>query len=380
MKIKYLFELALLIIFLSSCKNTEDFQDMVYFTGTERNPAMKIAVEGPTSYALSVTSSCKVESDLNVKLRLAPELIEQYNKLNGTICEPLPQNSYNLSENTLVISAGKFTSEKTLLNITSIADFKDGITYCIPVRIESAEGGLPILEASKVAYVVINKTIITHALDLKRKTYFTVDGFQKEETLKAVPKVSMEARVCMNSFMGSKPYISTVMGIEENFLLRFGDVTIDKSQFQLAGGGREVTAPMQFALKTWYHLAVVYDGSSAKIYINGELSATKTGLSGTINLTDPVSGGFHIGYSAGGRLLDGAISEVRVWTKALSKAEIENNMCIVNIDSKDPDLLAYWRFNEGEGKDIKDWSGNGYDLQSSKGVELDWIEGVRCPE
>lgn len=380
MKTRYLAVLVLFAAILSSCKEADDFQDVLYFTGTEKSPAMKIAVEGPTSYALSVTASCKTETDVRAHLKCAPELVEQYNEQNNTLYKPLPTGSYNLSSEELVIPAGKFVSDKTMFNITSTDAFKEGVSYCMPIRIEHAEGGLPVLETSRIAYVVVNKTIITYALDLKKVVSFNVTAFQEKEALKAVPKVTMEGRIFMNSFAQFKPFISSVMGIEENFMLRFGDVTIDKSQLQLAGGGRETTVAEQFALKKWYHVAVVYDGSSAKIYVNGELSTTKNGLSGPIDLTDAYSGGFHIGFSAGGRKLDGAVSEMRVWTKALSKMEIENNMCIVNVDAKDPDLLAYWRFNEGQGVDIKDWSGNGYDLKYTGTSTLSWISGVRCPD
>ncbi len=45
----------------------------------------------------------------------------------------------------------------------------------------------------------------------------------------------------MNGWKTTSPFISTVMGIEENFLLRFGDVNIDPNQLQLAGGGYPAT-------------------------------------------------------------------------------------------------------------------------------------------
>ena len=51
-------------------------------------------------------------------------------------------------------------------------------------------------------------------------------------------------------------------------------------------------------------------------------------------------------------------------------------MCTV--DPESDGLVAYWRFNEGEGKQIKDWTGHGWDIEANR--DLTWIEGVKCPE
>lgn len=168
------------------------------------------------------------------------------------------------------------------------------------------------------------------------------------------------------------------MGLEENFLLRFGDVNIKNNQLQLAGGGFPVTSKTEFELNKWYHVAVVYDGSTIKLYVNGEPDGQTDAPRGPINLCGTGKNTFYIGYSAGGRCFNGAISEVRVWKKALNQMEIQNNMCYVAPDSY-PDLIAYWRFNDGAKADvIKDWTGNGWDLKISR--MPDWVEGVKCPE
>lgn len=64
-----------------------------------------------------------------------------------------------------------------------------------------------------------------------------------------------------------------------------------------------------------------------------------------------------------------------MWKKALTQNEIQNNMCYISSDNYQ-DMIAYWRFNEGEGDIVRDWTGNGWNINMS----LDWVEGVRCPE
>ena len=66
-----------------------------------------------------------------------------------------------------------------------------------------------------------------------------------------------------------------------------------------------------------------------------------------MNLTEVGSCGFQLGASYSfGRTLNGYLSEVRVWTRALSQTEIANNMYYV--DPTSDGLLAYWRMNEYE--------------------------------
>lgn len=374
MKVKLLIIAAIVALF-TSCKNEEDFQDVIYFTGTEITPTAKYSIDGPADIGISISASCKVNHDVTAQVQARPDLVDAYNIANAKNYKALPEGSYQLSSTSLMLTEGKYVSKPLRLSITSTEKFEEGVTYCLPISIMSVEGELPVLESSRTIYAVINRTIITYAADLNGSTYFTVP-FSKDADLQAVPQVTMEARVYMKGFKGTNPFISSLIGIEENFLLRFGDVNIDKNQIQLAGGKFPVTGTLQFETNKWYHVAITYDGAQLKLYVNGELNASTDAPRGTINLADEYSGGFHIGFSAGGRQLNGAVSEVRVWTKALSEMDIANNICYV--DPTAEGLLAYWRFNEGTGNDIKDWSGNGWDLTSSRSVL--WMEGVRCPE
>lgn len=375
MKIKYILYPVVIFSLMLSCKNADDFQDMIYFTGTEKSTAAKFTIDGPASMGISVTSSTKLGGDIHVKVKTAPELIEGYNKVNDKQYKALPEGSYDLSTETATILNGQNVSSQIKFSVNSLDNFEEGVTYCMPVTIVNTDGNLPVLESCRTLYVVIDRTIITYAASLTNN-YFKVP-FSKNEELNSIPNVSMETRVFVNSFQGSSPFISSLIGIEERFLLRFGDVTINKEQLQLAGGGYPLTSTSDFSTGRWYHVAIVYDGSKLKLYIDGTLNATTDAPRGNIDLTDTYSGGFHIGFSAGGRYLNGAVSETRVWTKALTEVEIQNNMCYV--DPTSPNLLAYWRFNEGSGNTVKDWTGNGYDLTSSRG-NIDWKEGVRCPE
>ncbi|MEM1304621.1 MAG: LamG domain-containing protein, partial [Planctomycetota bacterium] len=72
----------------------------------------------------------------------------------------------------------------------------------------------------------------------------------------------------------------------------------------------------------WTHVAVVHNGSQWRLYRNGELFATNTTSQGAINTA---SGLWAIGSPSGlaNRFFDGQIDEVRVYSRALSDADID---------------------------------------------------------
>ncbi|HEY4064727.1 MAG TPA: DUF1735 and LamG domain-containing protein [Puia sp.] len=379
-KIKYIIALLVLVGGLAGgCKKATQYNDVVYFTGTEQSPTTKFTVDGPAGLGVTVTASTKVIKDVTVSMKIDSSLLAAFNKTNGTTYTMPPTGSYTLSTGTVVIPSGTNISQSAEFNITSIANFQQGIIYCVPITITSVNG-IGVLEASRTLYVLINQTIITPAATLVTN-YFTVPKFQTDPTLASVSKITMECRVFVNKFQTVNPFISSIIGIEENFLLRFGDVAVANNQVELAGGllnGNKypVAGNTLFSTGTWYHVAVVYNGSTISVYVNGVLDNYTVAEAGGINLTDTYSGGFHIGYSADGRLTNGYVSEARVWTTALTSAQLINNLCYVDPTSKD--LLAYWRLNSADASgNVTDLTGHGYTAVGFKPVVF--IQGVRCP-
>jgi len=105
----------------------------------------------------------------------------------------------------------------------------------------------------------------------------------------------------------------------ENYSVGFG------AYYYLFGRGMEMLVPsLDDAVRTpnnWYHVAVVVEPASqhAKIYINGILDQRVIAVATGGTNSDPV----YIGqYSPGQTTIDGKIDDVRLYTRALSDAEI----------------------------------------------------------
>lgn len=371
--------LATATLFAAACQESLEYQDVVYFTGTENTAITSMYVEGPTALGLTVTSSAKLGSTVTVGVQVAPEALEAFNNANGTAYKMLPEGSYKLAETAFTIEAGKNVSIPVSFEILSMDDFEDGVIYCAPIRLTDTSNGMSVLEASRITYVVINQIITTKGPDFGQQHYISMPTMINNPMFSDMGACTMEIRVRMDKFYAASanPGIASVIGVEENFLLRFGDISCDKNQLQYAGRGASVTSSSHFNTDTWYHLAVVDNGTTLTLYVDGNVEGTvdSSGKS-AINLAYDWMDGFHIGYSERGRLMDGVVSEARVWNRALSPIELVNNQCYV--DPASEGLVCYWRLDGLVDGVFQDLTGNGNHGQPST-TNLTWYEGLKCP-
>ena len=369
MKLKYLaFPLLFAAALATGCQESAEYEPVVYMTDAQSVPSMSVTIdELPASTAVSVTASEKVSHDLEVTLELRPDLVESYNLKYGKNYLPLPEGSYEFLNDKVVISAGFTTSSMADFTVTSMDDFAEGATYCMPVSIQSVNGSMGILEPSRTVYIVFKTPVISKAIMLGSGNVYKIPSFQETSSLAEMPQLTLEARVFMERFASSDPYISSIMGIEGMCGVRFGDVKIDPNVLQICHDSYQPAATDKpFDTNKWYHVAAVWTGSSWDIYIDGQY-ATGTPTQGEMmNLTSDNSGGFYLGASyGGGRYLYGYIAEARVWSRALSQNEIANNMNYV--DPASEGLVAYWRMNawernpNGSGNIVRDETGHGHD-------------------
>lgn len=354
---------------MAACTNPVEPYDAIYMTDAQTSPDKSITIDvTPDGTSITVSSSVNATEDIQVEIAVDTTLLEAYNAKYEKNYLAAPDGSYTLSSTNATIQAGHNMSDAVELTINSIADFKEGSTYCLPVTIRSTSA-MKVLEPSRTLFVVLKTPVISKAIYLGSNKY-TVPSFQQESSLAALPQVTMEARVYVERFASSDPYISSIMGIEGVYGVRFGDVKVSPNAVQICHDSYQPAAEGQkFDTNKWYHVAAVWSGSTFDIYIDGQY-ATGVPVGGeTIDLTSDNSGGFQIGASyGGGRPLYGYVAELRVWTRALSQSEIANNMNYVDPHSEG--LLAYWRMNaweagESGGNIVKDETGHGHDAHGT---------------
>ena len=336
--------------------------------------------DGPITFTLA--SSTKLDKDVTVNFEPVRDqaVLEAFNKAQGTGYWLLPEENYTLDKHSAVIKAGNAVSEPVSMQV-SIDGFKNGVIYCLPLKITGTSSSMTAIPGQEYAYVVIRGYVYASAANLPGGSYFEMPSTVSDPAL-SLEVCTMEIRVKANSWASANPYISSLIGVEENFLLRFGDVSCDPNQLQLAGQGVSITSKAHFDTGKWYHVAVVADGikQTCDLYINGELdSSTPMGGKG-INLGKVYNSKFAIGMSEKGRYLNGQVSEARVWGRLLTPTELMNNQCSIVDPVKEAQenkLLGYWKLDaENRGKDL---TGHGYDGYAHGSVTYTEAN-IRCPE
>jgi hypothetical protein len=120
-------------------------------------------------------------------------------------------------------------------------------------------------------------------------------------------------------------------------------------------GGRETWEP------EWYHIAVTYDPDlseeNLKFYVNGALEWTHDPSLRVITYNSSnIKIGQHqtcCSWSFGG-----LIDEVRYWNVCRSSNEIHDaySRVLTDVELHNPELIGYWRFDEGSGMTSQDYS------------------------
>jgi len=170
--------------------------------------------------------------------------------------------------------------------------------------------------------------------------------------------ITLEAKVNLNSFNSGTTYDdrALVIGKDGNYYLTVnstGSVGIYKYG-SMPAGYRESVGKITLGQDTT--ISGVFDGTTAKIYINGKLDSTFTmngagyndrGAVANIGLENNSSNGYQ-------RQLDGTIDDIRIYDRALSDTEVSSNYS-GNI-TRDH-LMGEWLFNDADST-AYDTSGN----------------------
>ena len=114
-------------------------------------------------------------------------------------------------------------------------------------------------------------------------------------------------------------------------------------------------------LRTWTHVAWVYDGTlgKARLYINGEFEQ-EWDVTGSIGDAAPSNNWLGLGGRGIVNDVHGVIDEIRVWSVARSAGEIAQKYNrTLPLPASENGLAGYWRFDERYGDIAFDNSGNG---------------------
>ena len=149
-----------------------------------------------------------------------------------------------------------------------------------------------------------------------------------------------------------------------------------------ASGFKNVSATSVIPLNRWVHIACTWDGSAMRIYYNGILEGTTTGVTGAFPSlsVNPL----RLSTTYVSEIYNGKIDEVKIWNTARTVAQIQSDMRNT-ASSGTAGLMAYYNFNVGTpgGTNagltaLADQSGNNYNGTLANfalaGATSNWVE------
>jgi hypothetical protein len=393
---------ALAATVFTGCSGNDEskvhYDNKLFITGGSFVRELRVA-EGDITLGGDMTiGMAKPESkDITATLAVTPELVDHFRAAYyDPGAELLPAGHYDLTNAAMTIDAGKITSDSYHLEFTDLGTLDMKKIYVLPVTITNANIG--VLSGAKTLYYLFREAslvnVVAEILGPNSKNPDAPENnlwpgpadWNNPAPVKDMNAFTLEALVNVNSFDNNE--IATIMGIEDRFLVRIGDSGIAKNQLQVAYGGDTpdsrgniTNTSLGLDPGVWYHVAVTFDGGEIAVYIDGQKKASGnsvakgvTSVDFSVPHSDETDGKprcFWISHSYDKwRSLNGMISEVRIWNKALTGEEIRAENHFYKVDPASQGLVAYWKFNEGEGDVVKDHTVWGNDLVSA--LPLKW--------
>ena len=182
-----------------------------------------------------------------------------------------------------------------------------------------------------------------------------------------VSNITLECKAYLNSF-STRPHIVGRGGgndgawyivVESSGEVKFYFCLAPSGAWQIAPSGTWHTTA-----NAWHHYAATYDGTVAKLYVDGVERGTKT-VAGTLRTSHASYLTFGHGYALSPGYIpttgptNGSIDEVRIWNYARTQQQIQDNMDYEISPLPTTGLVGYWKFNENTGMTAYDSSGNG---------------------
>lgn len=377
--------LASALLLLGGCNDAKYgvIRHAVYFTDAEDSPQKSVVIEETGGrIPITVRSVGRVESDVTVHCVVDPAVLDDYNAKAGTNFALLPEAIYTVPES-FVIPQGQAVSIAGVIEVGAYTEEmkNSGSQFALPLRLVSGEGGPQLLASSECLVLSLDQVIVTSAIVLsKAKAPFIHLPFSQAYELSQwtlefrFNKSMMTNTVGQNIAFGGDEggyEVRTAVGASHKFYAKVNTV--------------EMSTPTTLEANRWYHGAVVCDGVTVNVYLDGELEISKPAPGGIQKFRARFA--FGNGLLMAGEKLMG--SECRLWSVARTQSQIKFNMYRVNPESEG--LLAYWRFDEGEGREFTNLADpeapRAYLAKSISAAaqppytgEPEWVHGVRSDE
>lgn len=349
-----------------------------YIEESLSSTSQKVTVQatGESFTTLNVHLSNISSIDNHYKLVTDQSVLDAYNHINGTGYIMLPEGYYTLPE-TITVKAGQYATDALSIALKAFSQemMKSGESYALPVKLVLQDGSISPMENTGT-FVILAESIIEFSAPMfAGSAYLTSSTYAESPESYAQYTIEVRFQVSNMNNRNRAIFSNSNGDALNNILLRFEDPQSDNENFkahslvQIVGRNSLYLNPSNsFKPNEWQHLALVCDGSSYRLYINGVDSGVLSIPSGPTIFAN-INWFSADTWWSGCKIL---MSEARIWSVVRTASQIQNNM--TQVSPKSVGLEAYWRFNEGQGNVFEDATGKGHTLTTS--ATPTWIDGI----
>lgn len=360
----------------------EDVENRVFDEGALSPSTVLVdglAEQSSVSFAVNMANAATSE----VSVTYSPDFskVGAFNAIYGLNAIELPVANFELVQPTAVFKPGQVTSSRVQILVKDLNSLDTDLVYVLPL---TATSSVPVLPSQDTRYIIVRGAALVNVVADMTGLYASLNEPDQATGLNDLTEMTAQCLVYINEFGGSEANIQTLLGIEGNFLLRISDSGMPVDQIQLATNhGNSTDASWKLEAKKWQRITFTFNAATgeATMFINGAKKATC--VSDRRSAVNWGTDGFHVGKSySNNRWLNGCFSEVRVWNRILTDAEIADPNQAYYVPTDSEGLVSYWKFDEGAGNLIQDYA-NGYNMtvydKEDKAAAPKWTE-VSLPE
>lgn len=317
----------------------------IYIDGAENSPMKKVVVDNLGGEVTFLPRAANLlTSAVQVDIAIDSLSLVHYNKKNETFYQLLPTEYYEIEKAAVTIQAGNVSAEPVKLKIRKSAlKVNPSVKYAVPVKL-TTRSSVSVLESCSYAVFVLERVLETSAIRQK--------GFYMRCDLADANNPMVLKEWTLHYGMKIDRWFNNQQPVMSSFYSRI----TGNGKLQYKPGGSD--DPKGFSKQSimpgkWYHITYTYKNQYVKAYINGVLE---------FELEVPSQNEVHTKIQASFGNFEGYLRDIRLYSKALSPAQIAENLYVEN--PANPDLLVYAPLDKELG--LKDVSGNGRDFKAYK--------------
>lgn len=358
-----LFVGVLVFVSLASCKEEyEPIENRIYISEAAHKNVKKVSINigEKTQTNFTVRLADKVGQDVHATLTIDESILNEYNEKTLASYSLLPSDKFSFEEE-VVIESGKAMAKPTVITINPY-EAAEGVKYALPIRV-IGDGSVQ-EEKLGTQYLLLLDKPWTQATP-----YMGYQGGFKSDDSNPLPMnaFTIEFWLWMESFNYTNQCIIDCA----TFYIRLGNdngqIQKDQMQINVFGTNGENNkcffTNFHFQKQTWTHVAIAYDQSRCYLYINGEKSQD-------IEVSGIPAALKEITFFNANTKNNHMMGQARLWNKVLTPGEIQENMG--GPVSVTPNLIGYWKMDEGTGNTIHDSSGNNKHAEVVTGKIIEW--------